>query len=64
MKCDFGALVLARIFTNPYLGDEPKARVARTVMLIGFQILNQVKLMEKTSVKLVEGTINQSIAKD
>jgi hypothetical protein len=64
MKCDFGALVLARTFASPCLGGEPKAKVVRIVMLIGFQILNQVKFMEKKSAKLVEGTINQSIAKD
>jgi hypothetical protein len=40
MKCDFQASLLARTFVNPYLGHEPKAKIA-TIL----ECVNQLSIL-------------------
>jgi hypothetical protein len=41
MKCDSRASLLARTFTNPYLGRKPKAKVATPNILFFMDFFHQ-----------------------
>ncbi len=52
------------VFTTPIATFEETHDWQKTTTLIGLQILSQIKPMEEVGAKLVEGAINQPVAKD